>query len=310
MGIVVNGTPTGFIQPQRGLRQGDPLSQYLFLISTEGVTGLIQHFVGRGKLHGIKVSSSSPPLSHLSFADDSILFCKATEGEMDMVKHVLDLYANGSGQQGLGFGKYLGLKFEFGHSKKEVFEEIRDKVATRVHGWAENFLTTAGNEVLLKAVALALPTACVRISFARSLLFGGVAKVLARVTLGKMEDTDTEEGMTCFALTVLCLPRLVGAYYRSQICCFIRCCPAWAKAIIGMVKYFKRLACVNGRAKMVYWRQKVSPCYTRSVVADTLPLQGYGVAVELDSNGLLDYEGVEELVLIEEEDGYGNQSGD
>ncbi|VVA39978.1 PREDICTED: reverse mRNAase, partial [Prunus dulcis] len=63
-----------------------------------------------------------------------------TEGEMDMVKHVLDLYAKGSGQQ------------------KEVFQEIRDKVATRVHGWAENFLTTAGNEVLLKGVALALPT--------------------------------------------------------------------------------------------------------------------------------------------------------
>ncbi|XP_021833021.1 uncharacterized protein LOC110772850 [Prunus avium] len=105
-----------------------------------------------------------------------------------MVKHVLELYENGSGQQvnfdksslffssncsqgardclarhlnipqGRGFGKYLGLKSEFGHSKKEVFEEIREKVATCVHGWAENFLTMAGKEVLLKAVALALPT--------------------------------------------------------------------------------------------------------------------------------------------------------
>ncbi|VVA39352.1 PREDICTED: reverse mRNAase [Prunus dulcis] len=185
--IMVNGTPTGFIQPQQGLRQGDPLSPYLFLICTEGMTALIQHFAWSGLLHGIKVSSSSLPLSHLLFADDSILFCKATEGEMDMVKHVLDLYAKGSGQQanfdksslffstnclqetrdrlarslnipqGRGFGKYLGLKFDFGHSKKEVFEEIRDKVATRVHGWAENFLTTTGNEVLLKAVALVLP---------------------------------------------------------------------------------------------------------------------------------------------------------
>ncbi|VVA39353.1 PREDICTED: reverse mRNAase [Prunus dulcis] len=184
---MVNGTPTGFIQPQQGLRQGDPLSPYLFLICTEGMTALIQHFAWSGLLHGIKVSSSSLPLSHLLFADDSILFCKATEGEMDMVKHVLDLYAKGSGQQanfdksslffstnclqetrdrlarslnipqGRGFGKYLGLKFDFGHSKKEVFEEIRDKVATRVHGWAENFLTTTGNEVLLKAVALVLP---------------------------------------------------------------------------------------------------------------------------------------------------------
>ncbi|BFG30725.1 hypothetical protein CerSpe_169990 [Prunus speciosa] len=45
------------------------------------------------------MASSNPPLSHILFVDDSILFCKATEGEVDMVNNILDLYEKGLGQQ-------------------------------------------------------------------------------------------------------------------------------------------------------------------------------------------------------------------
>ncbi|TQD69318.1 hypothetical protein C1H46_045149 [Malus baccata] len=56
-----------------------------------------------------------------------------------------------------GFGKYFGLQADFGASKKKVFEEVRNRVDERVNGWAEQFLSQAGKEVLIKSVATTLP---------------------------------------------------------------------------------------------------------------------------------------------------------
>ena len=56
-----------------------------------------------------------------------------------------------------GFGKYLGLFADFGHSKKAIFEEVREKIEAKMAGWAEQFLSQAGKEILIKAVAMALP---------------------------------------------------------------------------------------------------------------------------------------------------------
>lgn len=54
-------------------------------------------------------------------------------------------------------GRYLGLEVDFRQSKKALFGFVRDKVDSRIRGWAEQFLSQAGKEVLLKAVCLALP---------------------------------------------------------------------------------------------------------------------------------------------------------
>lgn len=56
-----------------------------------------------------------------------------------------------------GFRKYLGLQADFGHSKRVVFEEVRDKIESRMAGWAEQFLSPAGKEVLVKSVAMVVP---------------------------------------------------------------------------------------------------------------------------------------------------------
>ncbi|CAN6576692.1 unnamed protein product [Malus baccata var. baccata] len=185
--ILINGLPTGYIQPQRGLRQGDPLSPFLFLICTEGFSSLIRKGMERGVLHGYKFTPNGIPLTHLFFADDSVLFGNATVEEAQGVVDILNTYASGSGQEinlskssiffgtstskrikkrigntlGIphkdGFGKYLGLQADFGLSKKAVFAEIRDKMEARLAGWSEQFLSQAGKEVMIKAVAMALP---------------------------------------------------------------------------------------------------------------------------------------------------------
>ncbi|KAM1803504.1 hypothetical protein ACFX12_029481 [Malus domestica] len=185
--ILINGSPTGYIQPKRGLRQGDPLTPFLFLICTEGFSSLIKKGLERGALHGYKITPNGTPITHLFFADDSVLFGNATVEEAQGVADVLNVYASGSGQEinmskssiffgtstskrtkkkigetlGIqykdGFGKYLGLQANFGLSKKAVFAEIRDKIEARLAGWSEQFLSQAGKEVLVKVVAMALP---------------------------------------------------------------------------------------------------------------------------------------------------------
>ncbi|KAK9995712.1 hypothetical protein SO802_020398 [Lithocarpus litseifolius] len=82
--IKINGKPTGHITPSRGICQGNPLSPYLFLLCAEGLSTLIQQAVGRGQLDGIAVCHGGPKLSHLFFADDSLIFCKATIAELAM----------------------------------------------------------------------------------------------------------------------------------------------------------------------------------------------------------------------------------
>ena len=73
--ILINGKPFGMINPTRGLQQGDPLSPYLFLLCVEGFTSLLQKAELEGNIHGVSICRSAPKISHLLFADDSLLFC-------------------------------------------------------------------------------------------------------------------------------------------------------------------------------------------------------------------------------------------
>jgi hypothetical protein len=74
--VLVNFEKVGPIYPGRGLRQGDPLSPYLFNLVTEGLTTLIKNSVAKGSLHGVKICGGAPSVSHLLFADDCFLFCR------------------------------------------------------------------------------------------------------------------------------------------------------------------------------------------------------------------------------------------
>ena len=81
--LKINGVPSGSIIPTRGLCQGDPLSPYLFLICAEGLFALIKKLVENGVLHGVAACKRGPSISHLFFADDSLIFCRASMEEYE-----------------------------------------------------------------------------------------------------------------------------------------------------------------------------------------------------------------------------------
>lgn len=96
--IMLNGQPHGLIKPSRGLRQGDPLSPYLFLLVTEGLHALFKMVEDDGDFMGVSLSLAGPRISHLLFADDSLIFCKATATECVKIQAILFKYEQALGQ--------------------------------------------------------------------------------------------------------------------------------------------------------------------------------------------------------------------
>lgn len=111
--ILINGTPWGFIKPARGIRQGGPLSPYLFLLCSKGLNVLIQNSVAVGDLRGFSLCKNGPQISHLFFADDNVIFCRAKLGDVQALQTVLTLYEQASRQKvngaktNLFFGKSI-----------------------------------------------------------------------------------------------------------------------------------------------------------------------------------------------------------
>ena len=87
--VRINGQRYGKIHPSRGLKQGDPLSPYLFLICAEGLSALLHKAVQRKKLRGLAALVKGPKVSHLFFADDSLIFGRVTKEEATEVQRLL-----------------------------------------------------------------------------------------------------------------------------------------------------------------------------------------------------------------------------
>jgi hypothetical protein len=186
--VLINGQPSDKLTPERGLRQGDPLSPYIFILCANVLSGLMHEESKKNNLHGIQVARGSPVITHLFFADDSLIFARANTKEAETISNILTNYQLASGQlvsldksevsysrnvlsrekeiicnkmdvkAVTSHSKYLGLPVIFGRSKNEVFSFVRDRVWKKLKGWKEKFLSRAGKETLIKAVAQAIPS--------------------------------------------------------------------------------------------------------------------------------------------------------
>ncbi|KAL9690826.1 hypothetical protein QQ045_011237 [Rhodiola kirilowii] len=95
--VRVNGNLSAPICPSRGLRQGDPLSPYLFIICAEWFSYTLRHYAQCGLMEGIKIHRRALAISHLLFADDALLFMKVNSSTLKVVRDVLQ-YEYISGQ--------------------------------------------------------------------------------------------------------------------------------------------------------------------------------------------------------------------
>lgn len=97
--VLINGKPGRCCKPMRGLRQGDPLSPYLFIIISEVLSLLMRNAADLGFLEGIKISKDGLTLSHLLFADDTLIFLNANRSNCINVVKLLEAYCHASGKK-------------------------------------------------------------------------------------------------------------------------------------------------------------------------------------------------------------------
>lgn len=102
--VLVNGAPTEEFSPSRGLRQGDPLSPLLFNLVAEVLNKLLLKANQIGLFSGVKFSEEGNQLTHLQFADDTILFIKGNEEAFHRIKSILQVFQLLSGMR-INFSK-------------------------------------------------------------------------------------------------------------------------------------------------------------------------------------------------------------
>uniref|UniRef100_A0A8R7RF30 Reverse transcriptase domain-containing protein n=1 Tax=Triticum urartu TaxID=4572 RepID=A0A8R7RF30_TRIUA len=195
--VRVNGVFSESFKPTHGIRQGDPISPYLFLLCAEGLTCLLKSYGSAHLRKGIRVGIHAPWVSHLLFADDCLVFTQATSDGAARLNEILEIYREGSGQRvnktksaiffstncsdemkvethsnsGIGtealIEKYLGLPTALGRSSDSQFEHVVVQIKKLVNGWAPKLMSSAAREVLIKSICQAIPTysmGCFRLS--------------------------------------------------------------------------------------------------------------------------------------------------
>ena len=116
--VLINGSPSGSFQSLRGLRQGDPLSPYLFVIVMEVFSCLLRRTISRGFLSGWRVRGQRGEgilISHLLFADDTLVFCEESHDQLTYLSWLL-----------MWFEACLGLRVNLEKSKLIPVRKVHD----------------------------------------------------------------------------------------------------------------------------------------------------------------------------------------
>ncbi|KAL5784031.1 hypothetical protein ACOSQ2_006423 [Xanthoceras sorbifolium] len=237
LSFLVNGKSVGEVSPQRGLRQGCPLSPYLFLLCAEALSTLIKGNESNGQSLGMRCCRGSPLVSHLFFADDSIVFCRVSVQNCEKLKQILNVYEKASGQRinlqksnitfspnveddrcasilnclGLANAQahdiYLGLPTMVGKNKRKTFSDIKERVWRKIRGWKGNLFSMGGKEVLIKAVAQAIPTFTMSIFQLPSVLCNELCSMIMGFWWGA---SDGHKKISWVARDKLCSPKIHG----------------------------------------------------------------------------------------------------
>ncbi|KAA3467259.1 LINE-1 reverse transcriptase isogeny [Gossypium australe] len=175
--ILINGEEGSSFNPSRGMRQRDPLSPYLFLFCGEGLSVLMRLASREIRILGAKVCRSSPPITHLMFANDCILFGEVPDRGITVIKDILREYESCSGQcvnfekstaffssnvndqdKNMAFQvlnvhcstepeKYLRLP-NMRQRKKMAFQTLKDRLKQKINNWSIRHISQGGRDDL------------------------------------------------------------------------------------------------------------------------------------------------------------------
>ncbi|XP_057780066.1 uncharacterized protein LOC130998670 [Salvia miltiorrhiza] len=184
--VLVNGSPSGEFQLERGIRQGDPLSPFLFLVVAEGLNILTERAVQRGLLEPFNVENGDLRVSHLQYADDTMFLVSEKVENARAIRSILKIFEVLSGltvnfekscfvginiQDDAGSVmadhlkccvgslpvKYLGVKIGGHLSRATDWSYVVERVKRKINGWKERRISFAGRVTLLRSVLFSIP---------------------------------------------------------------------------------------------------------------------------------------------------------
>jgi exonuclease III len=236
--ILLDGAPYGKFYPTRGLRQGDPLSPFLFILGSEILSRLLLREENLGSLHGVKIARLSPPISHLLFADDVMIFSKANNGEAATILKCLNSYSKWSGQcinfskSAIFFSrnckpaiktsinnilrlpplparaKYLGIPLFMDRKKKDSFIELKDRILAKVTGWKARLLSQAARTTLIKSVANAIPSYIMSLFLLPKSFCAEINSILRKFWWGFPQEK--KHNLSFLSWDSICQPKALG----------------------------------------------------------------------------------------------------
>ncbi|KAE8732459.1 hypothetical protein F3Y22_tig00002058pilonHSYRG00012 [Hibiscus syriacus] len=181
-----NGEITEILNPKQGLRQGDPLSPYLFILVMERLSHMILEREEKGLWKSFKCLRGGVKLSHLFFTDDLLLFAEAKADQMNNIRSCLHEFSRAGVEVNLqkskkfispnvnsnmardlshlcgisltdDLGTYLGVPIIHKRVNAGTHAPLIDKVMRKLAGWKGRVLSMAGRRTLIEAVSNAIP---------------------------------------------------------------------------------------------------------------------------------------------------------
>ena len=180
--LLLNGSPTHTFLPTRGVRQGDPISLYLFLLCANILSIALIQTEDQKKIKGIKLGRNGVSFTHLFYADDSLFFFENDRQSLRNLKDIILWYSSFLGQN-INFTKsdlfrspnilssiqeslanalqvnlvqnpcrYLGLNFKLRGRRVADFEDLVEILQARFQGWSAKLLSQAGRATLISLV--------------------------------------------------------------------------------------------------------------------------------------------------------------
>ncbi|RVW63178.1 putative mitochondrial protein [Vitis vinifera] len=187
--VLINDSPTDFFRSIRGLRQGDPLSPYLFVLGMEALTSLINRAVRGGYLSGCRIrgrEGAGIQVSHLLFADDTLVFCEDSQEQLAFLSWLLLWFEATSGLRinlnkseilpmgrvenaellaaELGYkvgslpSTHLGLPLDASHKSVMVWDGMEERMRKRLALWKRQFISKGGRITLIRSTLASMPT--------------------------------------------------------------------------------------------------------------------------------------------------------
>ncbi|XP_075103611.1 uncharacterized protein LOC142178181 [Nicotiana tabacum] len=186
--VLINGQASRFFHSTRGVKQGDPLSPALFVLSSEVLPRSLNKLFEDTRFKGFEMPNWTDPLNHLAYVDDTIIFSSADPYSLRKIVEVLSKYEHTSSQMinttkssfymhsnvssivsssigtitGFSRGEfsftYLGCTIFYTRRRKDYYNDLIKTVKAKLHSWKGKLLSYGEKATLISSVLQSMPT--------------------------------------------------------------------------------------------------------------------------------------------------------